>query len=319
MANTLTINSQSWATGTDRFFTRGRSTLLQAIDTNLQDYDTALKTKGWDSEEAEDALVALRDSIDSWKAGRGTKSNGNIASCRDSKGLVTRLRTEVDDVLGTIKGSLAGKQRGAKKMAADSSRRAIAENRERVGGNVYEKTSTGGFKRVAFSQEQNNSCACACACTFASYVSDVALREDTFRETYDRIKGNHHDFNTMGTRFPLIARTLQALKVDVVHVDTGNYPALASALRNASQRRPVLFGISWGDGTTDLGSHALICTGTTNIEYNNQLWPGFRVEDPWGTNKTPMLFDDGTYWVYDSQTALWSEGYANYDFGYVKG
>ena len=319
MANTLTINSQSWATGTHRYFTRGRSALLQAIDTDLQGYDTALAAQGWDSEEAEVALMALGTSIDAWTVGRGTKSNGNIASCRDSKGLVTRLRTEVDDVLGAISRSVAGRQRRAKNMAAESSRRAVSENRERIDGNVYERTSSGRFKRVAFSQEQNNSCACACACTFASYVSGVALREDTFREKYNNIKGSRHDFNTVGTRFPLVASTLRDLGVDVMHVNTGDYPALANALRNASRKRPVLFGISWGDGTTDQGSHALICTGTTNIDYNNQLWAGFTVEDPWGTNRAPMLFDDGTYWVYDSQTAQWGEGYANYDFGYIKG
>lgn len=186
----LTVTPATWAKGTSRFFSRARSERLQTIDKALDVYDKAASVD-WSSSESEQALIDLETAITNWKDHKGLKSNGKIDSCRDSKRLVSNLLAEIPNVLNDIRRSDGGKKRAAQKMAARSSALAKANQIERESGGDYEKDSSGKFVRKIYTQELTNSCTCACACTFASYLNDVALREDVFRSKYDEVVGKH--------------------------------------------------------------------------------------------------------------------------------
>lgn len=315
----LTVTPTTWAKGTSRFFARGRSAKLQIIDTALDDYDTAAKVD-WSSAESEQALLDLKTAIEDWKAGKGSKSNGKIDSCRDSKRLVSDLLAEIPIVLKAIKDSPSGKQRSVKAMVDKSKALAKSKDVERSSGGEYEKTSSGKFVPKIYTQQQTNSCTCACACTFTTYLSDVALREDVFRAKYNEVVGPHN-FKKSGSFFPEVARTLQALQFDATHVATGDWPDLKNHLSKATASSPVIFGITW-DG--DTGAHAILCKGAGTVSWTDdsgtaQSAAGFIVQDPWGTHKNALLFDDGGYWVFDTSSSTWQQGYADPSFGFIWG
>lgn len=314
----LTVTPATWATGTSRFFSRGRSTRLQTIDTALDTYDLAANVD-WSSAASEQALIDLQTAITDWKTHKGLKANGKIDSCRDSKRLVSNLLAEIPTVLAAIRSTPGGKQRAAQKMATQSKALAKAHDIERETGGEYEKNSSGKFVPKIYTQQLTNSCTCACACTFASYLSDVALREDVFRATYDKVVGKHN-FSLTGSFLPEVARTLQALELDAAHVATGSWDALKNQLSKATPSQPIVFAVTW-DG--DTGAHALLCKGHGTLTWDDNgvsnTSPGFLVQDPWRAHKTPLLFDDGGYWVFDQDSSSWQQGYADPRFGYIWG
>lgn len=311
----LTITPTYWAKKTYRFWTRGRSQLLQQIDTALDNYALALP-HGANSAQAENALVQLEAAINAWKTGRGVKSNGNVDSKRDSKGLVTRLMQEVASELQTVRGSPEGKQRRVQNMVAQSRQIAQAGAVEREEGNVYTKAANGQFQRAIFTQEKSNSCTCACACTYSSLLSGAALKEEVLRDAVDRVLGYHHDFEMRGMLLDIIAKALVRLHIDATHVATGDYGQLGTGLRKATPENPVLFAVSWDPGP---GAHAIICTGTDMVQNGGRSHPGFRIMDPWPDHQKPTMYDDGSYWVWNSKSNVWIGGHADPGFGYIWG
>lgn len=314
----LSVTPTTWATGTSRFFSRGRSARLQVIDAALDAYDAAAKID-WSSANAEQALIDLETAINDWKGHKGLKANGKIDSCRDSKRLVSDLLDEIPTVLAAISQTPGGRQRAGQKMAAKSSALAKASQIERETGGEWEKNSSGKFDRKIYTQQLTNSCTCACACTFASYLNDVALREEVFREKYDSVVGKH-DFSLTGSFLPEVARTLEALGFDAGHVATADWNALRNQLLRATQSQPILFAVTWDGG---VGAHALICKGHGTLTWDDngvsQTSPGFLVQDPWRSHKNPLLFDDGGYFVFDQDSVSWQQGYADPRFGGICG
>jgi hypothetical protein len=313
----LSISSRAWSKGTHRYFTRGRSAKLRAIDDALDDYHVKAAVS-WSSAATEAALDALADAIDDWSAGKGTKGNGHIDSCRDSKGLVSRLRTEIDLIRQAIAATVEGRQRKAKAMHEKSVQKAKAKDIER--GAAYKKNAQGKFEKTIYGQEKTNSCTCACSCTFSGYLADQQLREDVFRAAYNRINGVMHDFETKGTFLPPIARTLQSLGVDAAHVPTADWPALKAGLMKGRPDAPVMLGVYWAGG----GGHAILCKGPGTVRWTDDLGhaqtaPGFLIEDPWPTHADAMMFDDGEYWVRDTARGRWSHGSAASNAGYIFG
>ncbi len=324
----LTITSRSWARETSRFFTRGRSRLLSAIDTALDDYERAVATHGQMSAEAENTLILLNNALFSWSRGRAVRSNGNIKSKRDSKGYVSRLIAEVANTLREIQQARSAGQGmvrntaqatakpDAKAMAARSHAVAKDMDTEREYGNDFVRNSQGHWERKIFTQELSSSCTCACACTYASLLDDKALREDVFRDAVNRVLGYNHDFETRGMKLDAIAKALQLLSIDAAFINTSSLADLQGGLRRATASQPVLYAVSWDGG----GAHALICTGTAMVvDAHNKVSPGFKVMDPWRTHINPHQFDDGTYWVQDSSAGGWSRGVADPQWGYIVG
>lgn len=305
----LSLSSRVWSKGARRQFSCGHSGRLRRIDDALDDYHRHAAVDR-SSEATGKALDALPDAIDDPAARIGTKRNVNIDRGRDDKGLVTRLRAEVDQVGLAIAATSAGKGRKATALPDRSVQQAKASDVTR--GAQYTKNATGAFETKIYGQEKTNSC----ACTFSGYLAEQNLREDVFLSARNRINGVVHDFETNGAFLPPIARTLQSLAVDAAHVPTADWPALMKGAPTA----PVMLGVYWAGG----GGQAILCKGPVTVTWTGDLGhsqnaAGFGIEDTWPSHTGAMMFDDGEYWAWDTAGAAWSHGSAASNAGCIHG